>query len=58
MKHPGRPRDERREAYTVRFGLKRTTKVQRSVTQRLLNQLDGCQDDEARKVILGIREAM
>lgn len=58
MKHPGRPRDERREAYTVCFALKRTQKVQRNLTQRLLDQLDRCKDDEARKLLLGIREAM
>lgn len=59
MKHPGgRPRDERREAYTARFGLKRTHRAQRDLTQRLMDQLDGCKDDEARKVLLGIREAM
>jgi hypothetical protein len=53
----GRPGDRRRMAYIDRFGL--TQKFPwRLITHSLMDRLDACKDDEARKVLLGIREPL
>lgn len=42
----------RRERYMKQFGLK-YTRPRRMLPQKLLDQLDACQSDEARRLILG-----
>ena len=50
VRGPGRPADPRVKQYMERFGLSR--KVFRRRT--LLDQLDACQSDEARRLLLGV----
>jgi len=51
-----RLRDPRHEQYFQRFKIKRTQRNLRKLNKRFLDQLDGCFDDAARKVILGIKK--
>jgi len=54
-KHPGgRPPDPRRRRYIKEFGV-RSNQAQAShlLGRKLLDQLDGCADDSARRVLLG-----
>ena len=50
VRGPGRPADPRVKQYMERFGLSR--KVCRR--RKLLDQLDACQSDEARRLLLGV----
>ena len=50
VRGPGRPADPRVKQYMERFGLSR--KVFRR--RKLLDQLDACQSDEARRLLLGV----
>jgi hypothetical protein len=50
----GRPKDERRWAYVKRFGLN-PIRPHHKLTTKLLDQLDRCKDDEARRLILGVK---
>ena len=49
-----RPPDVRRAEYVERLGVQQG-KPRRLFTQTLMDRLDRCKDDEARKVLLGIR---
>ena len=51
VRGPGRPADPRVKQYMERFGLSR--KVFRR--RKLLDQLDACQSDEARRILLGVK---
>lgn len=44
--------DERRRALAKRHGL--TRQEQHRITARMLDQLDQCKDDDARRLILGV----
>jgi hypothetical protein len=48
-----RPRDERREMYAQMFNLPYSLRIRNFLTQSLMDQLDRCKDDEARRVLLG-----
>jgi hypothetical protein len=48
--------DPRREAWVQKLGMKTTPRQsRRTLTPDTLEHLDRCKDDEARKVLLGIR---
>lgn len=53
MNNIGRPRNQWRDAYTKRFGLSK--RKRRNLEARVLEQLELCGDDDARRVLLGIR---
>jgi hypothetical protein len=51
MAQPGRPVDERRARWKARYGLQWT---RCRLPIRLLDQLDQCRSEEARRIILGL----
>ncbi len=54
MKHPGgKPMDRRRAAYVKKFDI-RNYRVWRYLTYPLMDQLDACSDDMARRILLGV----
>jgi hypothetical protein len=53
---PSIRRDPLREAYTMRYGL--SQKQRKSLTPPLLNQLQACKSEEARRLILGVSESV
>ena len=50
------PCDDRATYYTLRFGLKSDRRRAKILTWKLLDQLDACQSDCARRLILGVSE--
>jgi hypothetical protein len=55
MKRGRRP-STRRLGYCARFSLKARIRIDHLLNEKLLDQLDRCKTDEARKVLLGIRK--
>jgi hypothetical protein len=53
---PGRPGCPIREAWTMRFNLPQVND-RRVMTDSICRQLSFCRDDEARRLILGIRDS-
>jgi hypothetical protein len=51
---PGRPGDERRRAWGLRFGL--TKRQRENLTPSLMEQLELCKSDAARRLIMGVSE--
>jgi hypothetical protein len=55
----GRPLNPRRQAWALRFPELRKHSAnhlrRRLLTERMMDHLDRCRDDEARRVLLGIR---
>ena len=54
-KQVGRPANVRRLAVMQKYGMKLCT-PRRLLTESLLDQLDRCQSEEARKLLLGVTE--
>ncbi len=50
----GRPKDERREVYRVRYGL--TPRTVRRLSEEFMDRLDRCQSEEARRLLLGVAQ--
>ncbi len=46
--------DLRRYAYCDRFGIAPSASRIRDLTEQFMDQLDRCQSDEARRILLGI----
>lgn len=53
---PGPKMDPRRHAYMLRFGIVRTKKSSRCITDALMMQLGACRSDSARRLLLGVDE--
>ena len=55
----GQPLNPRRQGYALRFPELRKYSAERMrkefLTERMMDQLDRCRDDDARRVLLGIR---
>lgn len=49
----GSKMDPRREAYELRYGL-HASKMSRTLTDALMEQLGACKSEEARRLILGV----
>jgi len=54
MSKPGRKRCERREFYRVKFAL--TPRQAKHLCTWMLDTLDACKSDEARRLLLGVSE--
>ena len=52
VRGPGRPADPRVKQYMERFGL--TARQRKRLNAKRLGQLDACQSDEARRLLLGV----
>lgn len=48
------PNQSRSEHYRHMFGLSNEPFIRRLLSWRLLDQLDACKDDEARRLLLGL----
>ncbi len=49
-----RTMDPRRLSFIARFELRRTERTRRMLSHKLMDQLDACADDEARRLLLGV----
>ncbi len=46
--------DPRRMAFITKFDLRYTVRLGRMLSTKMMDQLDACADDEARRLLLGV----
>jgi len=54
MNPKGRPLDRRRERYMRQFDITHVVRPDHKLTVAVMDQLDACKGNEARRVLLGI----